>query len=150
MDGWLTICYGLLLHSYQFFYPHFFSDVFLYMWYSANYSRERPWIDCYRQCGIYIKYVFTFYFPFPRILNKVPAAKTPCQSRKELPVHLVYTDIVGLIQLKKRLKAGYAKFGWVGLLYWIQSQTCLVAIHLLIYICICEPVVRTLVGPYLY
>ncbi|BFZ22058.1 hypothetical protein BsWGS_25097 [Bradybaena similaris] len=44
------------------------------------------------------------------ILNHVPAAKTPCQSRKELPVHLIYTDIMGLIQFKKRLKAGYAKF----------------------------------------
>uniref|UniRef100_A0A2C9K266 alpha-1,6-mannosyl-glycoprotein 6-beta-N-acetylglucosaminyltransferase n=2 Tax=Biomphalaria glabrata TaxID=6526 RepID=A0A2C9K266_BIOGL len=44
------------------------------------------------------------------ILNHVPAAKTPCQSRKELPVNLIYTDIMGLIQFKKRLKAGYAKF----------------------------------------
>ncbi|GFO13088.1 alpha-1,6-mannosylglycoprotein 6-beta-n-acetylglucosaminyltransferase a [Plakobranchus ocellatus] len=44
------------------------------------------------------------------ILNHVPAAKTPCQSRKELPVQLIYTDIMGLIQFRKRLKAGYAKF----------------------------------------
>ncbi|GFS07555.1 alpha-1,6-mannosylglycoprotein 6-beta-N-acetylglucosaminyltransferase A [Elysia marginata] len=44
------------------------------------------------------------------ILNHVPAARTPCQSRKELPVQIIYTDIMGLIQFKKRLKAGYAKF----------------------------------------
>ncbi|XP_012941114.1 alpha-1,6-mannosylglycoprotein 6-beta-N-acetylglucosaminyltransferase A [Aplysia californica] len=44
------------------------------------------------------------------ILNHIPAAQSPCQSRKELPVHLIYTDIMGLIQFKKRLKAGYSKF----------------------------------------
>ncbi|KAK3760854.1 hypothetical protein RRG08_034695 [Elysia crispata] len=44
------------------------------------------------------------------ILNHVPAARTPCQSRKELPVQMIYTDIMGLIQFKKRLKVGYAKF----------------------------------------
>lgn len=44
------------------------------------------------------------------ILNHVPAARTPCQSRKELPVQIIYTDIMGLIQFKKKLKAGYAKF----------------------------------------
>lgn len=45
-----------------------------------------------------------------RMLSEVPEAKTPCQTRKELPVTIIYTDIVGLIQFKKRVKAGFAKF----------------------------------------
>ncbi|KAK6165886.1 hypothetical protein SNE40_022707 [Patella caerulea] len=44
------------------------------------------------------------------ILSHLPAAKSPCQSRKELPVHIIYTDIVGLTQFKKRVKGGYGKF----------------------------------------
>ncbi|PVD38108.1 hypothetical protein C0Q70_00719 [Pomacea canaliculata] len=45
-----------------------------------------------------------------QMLSEVPEAKTPCQTRKELPVTIIYTDIVGLIQFKKRVKAGFAKF----------------------------------------
>ncbi|KAL3854035.1 hypothetical protein ACJMK2_013317 [Sinanodonta woodiana] len=44
------------------------------------------------------------------ILSKLPAANSPCQSRKELPVHIIYTDIVGLRQFKKFVKEGYGKF----------------------------------------
>ncbi|ESP01772.1 hypothetical protein LOTGIDRAFT_172419 [Lottia gigantea] len=44
------------------------------------------------------------------ILSNLPAAKSPCQSRKELPVDIIYTDIVGLTQFKKRVKGGYGKF----------------------------------------
>ena len=44
------------------------------------------------------------------ILNKLPAANSPCQSRKELPVDIIYTDIVGLRQFKKHVKGGYGKF----------------------------------------
>ncbi|XP_046542925.1 alpha-1,6-mannosylglycoprotein 6-beta-N-acetylglucosaminyltransferase A-like isoform X1 [Haliotis rubra] len=44
------------------------------------------------------------------ILSRLPAAKSPCQSRKELPVNIIYTDIMGLIQFKKRVKGGYGKF----------------------------------------
>lgn len=44
------------------------------------------------------------------ILSVVPEAKTPCQSRKELPVTIIYTDIMGLIQFKKRTSSGFAKF----------------------------------------
>lgn len=50
---------------------------------------------------------FLLYF---RILNKLPAANSPCQSRKELPVDIIYTDIVGLRQFKKHVKGGYGKF----------------------------------------
>lgn len=53
-------------------------------------------------------------FPFVclifRILNKLPAANSPCQSRSDLPVHIIYTDIIGLRQFKKHVKGGYAKF----------------------------------------
>ncbi|KAL5005564.1 hypothetical protein ScPMuIL_016722 [Solemya velum] len=44
------------------------------------------------------------------ILNKLPSANSPCQSRTNLPVDIIYTDIVGLAQFKKRVKAGYGKF----------------------------------------
>lgn len=44
------------------------------------------------------------------ILNQLPAANSPCQSRKELPVDIIYTDIVGLRQFKKHVKGGYGKF----------------------------------------
>ncbi|XP_021366122.1 alpha-1,6-mannosylglycoprotein 6-beta-N-acetylglucosaminyltransferase A-like isoform X1 [Mizuhopecten yessoensis] len=44
------------------------------------------------------------------ILSKLPAANSPCQSRADLPVHIIYTDIVGLTQFRKHVKGGYAKF----------------------------------------
>ncbi|KAK3083190.1 hypothetical protein FSP39_016376 [Pinctada imbricata] len=44
------------------------------------------------------------------ILSQLPAANSPCQSRKELPVQIIYTDIVGLRQFKKHVKGGYGKF----------------------------------------
>ena len=44
------------------------------------------------------------------IIAKFPAANSPCQSRKELPVQIIYTDIVGLKQFKKHVKNGYGKF----------------------------------------
>ncbi|XP_041374585.1 alpha-1,6-mannosylglycoprotein 6-beta-N-acetylglucosaminyltransferase A-like [Gigantopelta aegis] len=43
------------------------------------------------------------------ILAKLPA-KSPCQSRKELPVNMIYTDIMGLIQFKKKVRGGFGKF----------------------------------------
>ncbi|XP_076443774.1 alpha-1,6-mannosylglycoprotein 6-beta-N-acetylglucosaminyltransferase A-like [Babylonia areolata] len=46
-----------------------------------------------------------------QILSEVPEAKTPCQTRKELPVTIIYTDIMGLIQFKKRTSSGFSKFG---------------------------------------
>lgn len=45
-----------------------------------------------------------------RILAKLPSANSPCQSRSDLPVQIIYTDIVGLGQFKKQVKNGYAKF----------------------------------------
>ena len=33
-------------------------------------------------------------FVFNRILSDVPQAKSPCQTRKELPVTIIYTDIM--------------------------------------------------------
>ncbi|KAL4217311.1 hypothetical protein ACF0H5_023762 [Mactra antiquata] len=44
------------------------------------------------------------------IVSQLPAANSPCQSRKELPVHIIYIDIVGLKQFKKYVKTGYGKF----------------------------------------
>ncbi|KAK7112831.1 alpha-1,6-mannosylglycoprotein 6-beta-N-acetylglucosaminyltransferase A-like [Littorina saxatilis] len=45
-----------------------------------------------------------------QILSAVPEAKSPCQTRKELPVTIIYTDIMGLIQFKKRTGSGFSKF----------------------------------------
>lgn len=45
-----------------------------------------------------------------RILSQLPAANSPCQSRTDLPVHIIYTDIVGLRQFKRYVKGGYGKF----------------------------------------
>lgn len=45
-----------------------------------------------------------------QILSDVPEAKSPCQTRKELPVTIIYTDIMGLIQFKKRAGTGFTKF----------------------------------------
>lgn len=47
---------------------------------------------------------------FCRILSRLPAANSPCQSRTDLPVHIIYTDIVGLRQFKRYVKGGYGKF----------------------------------------
>ena len=44
------------------------------------------------------------------IIAQFPSANSPCQSRKELPVQIIYTDIVGLKQFKKHVKNGYGKF----------------------------------------
>ncbi|XP_052815041.1 alpha-1,6-mannosylglycoprotein 6-beta-N-acetylglucosaminyltransferase A-like [Mya arenaria] len=44
------------------------------------------------------------------IVSQLPAANSPCQSRKELPVDIIYIDIVGLKQFKKYVKNGYGKF----------------------------------------
>ncbi|KAL8623882.1 hypothetical protein ACOMHN_050597 [Nucella lapillus] len=46
-----------------------------------------------------------------QILSEVPEAKSPCQTRKDLPVSIIYTDIMGLIQFKKRTSSGFSKFG---------------------------------------
>ncbi|KAK2147200.1 hypothetical protein LSH36_564g01050 [Paralvinella palmiformis] len=45
-----------------------------------------------------------------RILGKLPTAESQCQTREELPIHIIYIDIVGLTQFKRRVKAGYGKF----------------------------------------
>lgn len=44
------------------------------------------------------------------IVSQLPAANSPCQSRRELPVDIIYIDIVGLKQFKKYVKNGYGKF----------------------------------------
>ncbi|XP_064598112.1 alpha-1,6-mannosylglycoprotein 6-beta-N-acetylglucosaminyltransferase A-like [Liolophura sinensis] len=44
------------------------------------------------------------------ILSKLPSAGAPCQNRKDLPIDLMYTDIVGLRQFRKKVQGGYAKF----------------------------------------
>ena len=49
-----------------------------------------------------------------RKVNQIPAFQSPCQARKELPVDIIYTDIKGLMQFKKRLKAGYYKFRYTS------------------------------------
>ena len=45
-----------------------------------------------------------------RILDKLPSAGAQCQVRNILPVDMIYTDIVGLIQFKRKVRSGYAKF----------------------------------------
>ncbi|XP_062614039.1 alpha-1,6-mannosylglycoprotein 6-beta-N-acetylglucosaminyltransferase A-like isoform X1 [Saccostrea cucullata] len=49
-------------------------------------------------------------YQLEKILSQLPAANSPCQSRKDLPVHIIYTDIVGLRQFKRYIKGGYGKF----------------------------------------
>lgn len=49
-------------------------------------------------------------YQLEKILSKLPAANSPCQSRTDLPVHIIYTDIVGLRQFKRYVKGGYGKF----------------------------------------
>ncbi|GAB1609940.1 alpha-1,6-mannosylglycoprotein 6-beta-N-acetylglucosaminyltransferase A-like isoform X1 [Argonauta hians] len=44
------------------------------------------------------------------ILSKLPSVLSPCQARKDLPVDMIYTDLVGLRQFKKHVKGGYSKF----------------------------------------
>ncbi|XP_029650594.1 alpha-1,6-mannosylglycoprotein 6-beta-N-acetylglucosaminyltransferase A-like isoform X2 [Octopus sinensis] len=44
------------------------------------------------------------------ILSKLPSVLSPCQARKDLPVDMIYTDLVGLRQFKKHVKGGYGKF----------------------------------------
>jgi len=44
------------------------------------------------------------------ILDKLPSAGAQCQVRSILPVDIIYTDIVGLIQFKRKVRSGYAKF----------------------------------------
>ena len=45
-----------------------------------------------------------------RILDQLPNAGSQCQVRSVLPVDMIYTDIVGLIQFKRKVRSGYAKF----------------------------------------
>lgn len=52
------------------------------------------------------------YHSLPRILSKLPSVGAPCQNRKDLPIDLMYTDIVGLRQFRKKVQGGYAKFRW--------------------------------------
>lgn len=44
------------------------------------------------------------------ILRQLPDAESQCQVRSKLPVDMIYTDIVGLTQFKKKVKKGYGKF----------------------------------------
>jgi alpha-1,3(6)-mannosylglycoprotein beta-1,6-N-acetyl-glucosaminyltransferase len=44
------------------------------------------------------------------ILAKFPSAESQCQSRERLPIDMIYTDIVGLTQFKRKVKNGYGKF----------------------------------------
>jgi len=53
---------------------------------------------------------YTVYIVCARILDKLPHAGAQCQVRGLLPVDMIYTDIVGLIQFKRKVRAGYAKF----------------------------------------
>lgn len=45
-----------------------------------------------------------------RILTRLPSAEAQCQSRDKLPIDMIYTDIVGLTQFKRKVKNGYGKF----------------------------------------
>ncbi|KAH3754449.1 alpha-1,6-mannosylglycoprotein 6-beta-N-acetylglucosaminyltransferase A-like [Dreissena polymorpha] len=44
------------------------------------------------------------------VVSQLPAANSPCQSRKELPVDIIYIDIMGLKQFKKSVGNGFGKF----------------------------------------
>ncbi|KAI0216419.1 Alpha-1,6-mannosylglycoprotein 6-beta-N-acetylglucosaminyltransferase A [Lamellibrachia satsuma] len=44
------------------------------------------------------------------LINGLPRAYSPCQVRTSIPVDLMFTDIVGLIQFKRKIKNGYGKF----------------------------------------
>ena len=70
------------------------------------------------QDSFYVLVTFTkvISFCFCSILNQLPAANSPCQSRKELPVDIIYTDIVGLRQFKKHVRGGYGKFRSVSMI----------------------------------
>ena len=46
------------------------------------------------------------------ILDQLPEAWVQCQVRNILPVDMIYTDIVGLSQFKRKVRSGYAKFRW--------------------------------------
>jgi hypothetical protein len=45
-----------------------------------------------------------------RILDKFPNAESQCQTRGKLPLDMIFTDIVGLIQFKRKVRNGYGKF----------------------------------------
>lgn len=44
------------------------------------------------------------------ILDQLPSAEAQCQIRSKLPLDMIYTDIVGLTQFKKKVRHGYGKF----------------------------------------
>lgn len=47
---------------------------------------------------------------YVRILDQLPSAESQCQIRSKLPLDMIYTDIVGLTQFKKKVRQGYGKF----------------------------------------
>ena len=48
-------------------------------------------------------------FPY-RIIAQFPTAEAQCQSRRLLPIDMIFTDIVGLTQFKRKVRSGYGKF----------------------------------------
>lgn len=51
--------------------------------------------DCY--------YVFS-------VLAHIPSVDAECQTRQNLPVDMIFSDIVGVTQLKRRVQKGFGKF----------------------------------------
>ncbi|CAH1789934.1 unnamed protein product [Owenia fusiformis] len=43
-------------------------------------------------------------------LTQLPSAQMQCQVRDDLPIDMIFTDIMGLTQFKKHVKSGYGKF----------------------------------------
>lgn len=63
------------------------------------------------------------------ILDQLPSAEAQCQIRSKLPLDMIYTDIVGLTQFKKKVRHGYGKFRytfcfWKLLLYNFIGSFC--------------------------
>ena len=52
-----------------------------------------------------------------RMLQRLPTAESQCQSRERLPMDMIFTDIVGLTQFKRKVKGGYGKFRYTCELY---------------------------------
>ncbi len=64
-----------------------------------------------RQLSVHLLHVFLCVCVFLfRIIDKLPTAQSQCQIRDRLPIDMIFTDIVGLIQFKKRVRSGYGKF----------------------------------------
>ena len=59
------------------------------------------------------------------MLAKFPSAEAQCQSREKLPLHMIFTDIVGLTQFKRKVKNGYGKFRYFHHFFYLMFILCI-------------------------